>query len=100
VQYIAPDKPFTPAWEIPSKLLSEYYGIFQDFADQGISADYFITPSKFEGGKVPLSLLVTDWLEHDRQGNKSMYYQNTNDSTGGVFQVEEEKGCDGGSCTL
>lgn len=105
VQYIAPEGTYKLAWEISNNTLAEIYGIVQDFADQGISADYYCVPTSFPGGKVPLSQLVKEWVYQARAGNKSMYYTNTNDYTGGSFQdqvelVEEDDGCESGACKL
>lgn len=105
VQFIAPAGNYKLAWDHDNNTLSAVYGIVQDFSDQGISADYYVVPTRYPGGKVPLGDLVKQWITQARRGNKSMYYINTNDYTGGSFQdmVEtmiEEDGCAGGSCKL
>ena len=105
VQYIAPEGNYKLAWEHNNNILAGIYGIVQDFSDQGISADYYVVPSSFPDGKVPLSQLVKEWVYQARVGNKSMYYTNTNDYTGGSFQdqvelVEEDDGCSSGACKL
>lgn len=105
VQFIAPAGNYKLAWEHDNNNLSAIYGIVQDFTDQGISADYYVVPSKYPGGKVPLGDLVKQWIAQARRGNKSMYYINTNDYTGGSFQdmVEtmlEDDGCSSGACKL
>lgn len=95
VQFIAPEGDYQLAWDIENNVLSSYYGIFQDKADQGISADYYETPSKHPGGKVPLSKLMKDFIAQWRAGCKTMYYSNTNDDNGGSFQ---DQACT--SCTI
>lgn len=105
VQFIAPAGNYKLAWDHDNNTLSAVYGIVQDFSDQGISADYYVVPTRYPGGKVPLGDLVKQWITQARRGNKSMYYINTNDYTGGSFQdmVEtmiEDDGCASGACKL
>lgn len=116
VQYIC--EPFVQgknltAWDIDNITLSKYYGRVQDYTDQAISCDFYVQPSKFEGGKVPMSLLIKEWVAHAKLGNKTKYYVNTNDSNGGSIQdimasrlasvspnsdLDDEDGCE--SCKL
>ena len=70
------------AWDIDNVTLSRYYSAVQDWTDQGISADTYFDPRKFENGKKPLSLLLKEWVAHFKLGNKSMYYVNTYDDDG------------------
>lgn len=67
------------AWDVDNVILSRYYSAIQDWTDQGISADTYFDPRKFENGKKPLSLLLKEWVAHFKLGNKSMYYVNTYD---------------------
>jgi ribonucleoside-diphosphate reductase alpha chain len=105
VQYIAPEGDYKLAWEHDNNALAGIYGVVQDVSDQGISADYYCVPASFPDGKVPLTLLVKEWVYQAKVGNKSMYYTNTNDFTGGSFHdhvelVEEDDGCSSGACKL
>ena len=68
------------AWDVDNVILSRYYSAVQDWTDQGISADTYVDPRKYDGGKKPLSLLLKEWVAHFRLGNKSMYYVNTYDN--------------------
>ena len=68
------------AWDVDNVILSRYYSAAQDWTDQGISADTYVDPRKYDGGKKPLSLLLKEWVAHFRLGNKSMYYVNTYDN--------------------
>ena len=68
------------AWGVDNIVLSRYYSAVQDWTDQGISADTYVDPRKYDGGKKPLSLLLKEWVAHFRLGNKSMYYVNTYDN--------------------
>ena len=105
VQYIAPKGIYKLAWEHSNNTLASVYAEIQDFTDQGISADYYVVPSNYEGNKVPLSELMREWVFQAKAGNKTMYYLNTNDYTGGTFQdqvemVEEDDGCSSGACKI
>ncbi len=92
------------AWEVDNIVLSRYYSAVQDWSDQGISADTYFDPRKFENGKKPLSVLLKEWVAHFKLGNKSMYYVNTYDddevSIFDMMQMNEsvEEVCE--SCTL
>ena len=91
------------AWDVDNVILSRYYSAVQDWTDQGISADTYVDPRKYDGGKKPLSLLLKEWVAHFRLGNKSMYYVNTYDNDeSSVFDLATkevvEEDCE--SCTL
>ena len=91
------------AWDVDNVVLSRYYSAVQDWTDQGISADTYVDPRKYEGGKKPLSLLLKEWVAHFRLGNKSMYYVNTYDNDeASVFDLAalevSEEDCE--SCKL
>ena len=92
------------AWDVDNVTLSRYYSAVQDWSDQGISADTYFDPRKFENGKKPLSLLLKEWVAHFKLGNKSMYYVNTYDddevSIFDLIQSVEVQEADCESCTL
>lgn len=92
------------AWDIDNVTLSRYYSAIQDWSDQGISADTYFDPRKFENGKKPLSLLLKEWVAHFKLGNKSMYYVNTYDddevSIFDLIQTTEVSQEDCESCKL
>lgn len=92
------------AWEVDNIVLSRYYSAVQDWSDQGISADTYFDPRKFENGKKPLSLLLKEWVVHFKLGNKSMYYVNTYDddevSVFDMMQMNESVEEDCESCKL
>ena len=108
VQYIAPAGDYITAWEVDSNVLAKYYALVQDWTDQAISADNYVNFNKYPDGKIPLSELMKHFITHFRLGNKTMYYVNTNDNTGGSFQDQagklklekEEEGCESGACKL
>lgn len=92
------------AWEVDNIVLSRYYSAVQDWSDQGISADTYFDPRKFENGKKPLSVLLKEWVAHFKLGNKSMYYVNTYDddevSVFDMMQMSESVEEDCESCKL
>lgn len=93
------------AYDVPNITLSRYYGVVQDWSDQGISADTYFRPSAYPDEKKPMTELLKEWVAHFRLGNKSMYYVNTEDTSGGSIhdvlknlQAVEDEACEG--CTL
>jgi len=92
------------AWDVDNVTLSRYYSAVQDWSDQGISADTYFDPRKFENGKKPLSLLLKELVAHFKLGNKSMYYVNTYDddevSIFDLIQSVEVQEADCESCRL
>ena len=74
------------AWDIDNITLSKYYARVQDYTDQAISADFYFDPAKWEDEKVPMSVLMKEWVAHAKLGNKTKYYLNTNDYNNGSFQ--------------
>jgi ribonucleoside-diphosphate reductase alpha chain len=102
-------------WDLPS---NEGYlqlaGIMQKFVDQTISANTSYDPNKYEGGKVPMKLLLQDLLTSYKLGVKTLYYHNTRDGAADATQqalpahksaplevvVEEDDDCAGGACKI
>lgn len=106
-------------WDIPSNDgYLQLVAIIQKFIDQTISANTNYDPSKFEGGKVPMKLLIKDLLTAYKLGVKTLYYHNTRDGAGdesskpettqkaasrpAVEEVVEEQDddCAGGACKI
>lgn len=92
-------------WDMPSNdgYLS-LVAIMQKFIDQTISANTNYDPSKFDGGKVPMKLLLKDLLTAYKLGVKTLYYHNTRDGAADVQEdlkpVPEDDGCAGGACKI
>ncbi|MCF2859575.1 ribonucleoside-diphosphate reductase subunit alpha [Pseudoalteromonas sp. SMS1] len=92
-------------WDIPS---NDGYlglvGIMQKFIDQTISANTNYDPTKFEGGKVPMKLLLKDLLTAYKLGVKTLYYHNTRDGAADAQDElkpeAEDDGCEGGACKI
>lgn len=103
-------------WELPNnKGYLELVGIIQKFIDQTISANTSYDPAKFEGGKVPMKVLISDLLTSYKLGVKTLYYHNTRDGnkdssttavkkgeepTSRVVVEEEDDGCQSGACKI
>ena len=105
-------------WDIPSNDgYLQLVGIMQKFVDQTISANTNYDPSKFEGGKVPMKLLIKDLLTTYKLGIKTLYYHNTRDGAGNSDDLEvkaatqgtqaqavveqgDDDGCAGGACKI
>jgi ribonucleoside-diphosphate reductase alpha chain len=92
-------------WDIPNN--SGYISlvaIMQKFIDQTISANTNYDPNKFDGGKVPMKLLLQDLLSAYKLGVKTMYYHNTRDGASDVQEdikpEPEDDGCAGGACKI
>lgn len=73
-------------------------GVMQKFVDQAISANTNYDPAKFEGGKVPMKVLLKDLLGAYKLGLKTLYYHNTRD--GASDAQEDLDDCAGGACKI
>lgn len=104
-------------WDIPSNDgYLQLVGIMQKFIDQTISANTNYDPSRYEGNKVPMKLLLKDLLTTYKLGVKTLYYHNTRDGASDTSAldakasepmprqeevvVEEEDDCAGGACKI
>ncbi|MEQ3440084.1 class 1a ribonucleoside-diphosphate reductase subunit alpha [Pseudoalteromonas sp. BZP1] len=92
-------------WDIPSNDgYLQLVGIMQKFVDQTISANTNYDPSKYEGGKVPMRVLLKDLLTAYKLGVKTLYYHNTrdgaSDSQDELTPEVEDDGCAGGACKI
>ncbi len=104
-------------WDIPSNDgYLQLVGIMQKFIDQTISANTNYDPSRYEGSKVPMKLLLKDLLTTYKLGVKTLYYHNTRDGASDTSAleakanepmprqeevvVEEDDDCAGGACKI
>ena len=79
-------------WEIKdNKGYIELVAIMQKFVDQTISANTNYDPRNYEGGKVPMKLLLRDLLMCYKLGVKTLYYHNTRDGANEEAVVDESK---------
>lgn len=87
-------------WSIPDNNgYLQLVGIMQKFVDQAISANTNYDPAKFEGGRVPMRVLLQDLLTAYKYGLKTLYYHNTRDGASDS-QSDFEEDCEGGSCKI
>ena len=88
-------------WHIPDNDgYLKLVGIMQKFVDQAISANTNYDPKRFEGGKVPMKILLKDLLTAYKYGLKTLYYQNTRDGADDSQADLEDDGCAGGACKI
>ncbi|MEM0911077.1 MAG: class 1a ribonucleoside-diphosphate reductase subunit alpha [Pseudomonadota bacterium] len=104
-------------WDIPSNDgYLQLVAIMQKFIDQTISANTSYDPSKFEGNKVPMKLLLKDLLTTYKLGIKTLYYHNTRDGAAEQSAaeakssqseplpqteiVQDDDDCAGGACKI
>jgi len=92
------------AWELSVVEQAKFYAIFQKWADQSISADFYRDRSKnFE---IKHSELLDEFAAFVFYGLKSRYYSNsltgssTDDENQGSIVGNSGDSCAGGSCTL
>lgn len=96
---------YTLLWEMKSN--EGYFKIvaaMQKFFDQAISTNWSYNPEHYPDKKVPMSVVVNDFLTAYRLGHKTAYYMNTYDGKKDDMNVEdlideiletEEEDCDG-----
>ncbi|WP_299069354.1 class 1a ribonucleoside-diphosphate reductase subunit alpha [uncultured Psychrobacter sp.] len=87
-------------WQMPNndgylKLIA----IMQKFVDQSISANTNYDPVRYEGGRVPMKILLKDLLNAYKLGVKTLYYHNTRDGANDA-QADMEDDCAGGACKI
>lgn len=97
IQYIAPIHIDTLAWDTPTTDLIKTYAGIQAYTDQTISADTYITPRNYPNGKVPLSILMKEFIIQAQSGIKTLYYINTNDVQDSFHDIAQDT-CE--SCRL
>ena len=87
-------------WSMPNNDgYLQLVAIMQKFVDQTISANTNYDPSLFNGGKVPMKLLLKDLLTAYKLGVKTLYYHNTRDGAADA-QNDMDDGCAGGACKI
>lgn len=93
-------------WQMPNNDgYIQLVGLMQKFVDQSISANTNYDPSRFEGNKVPMQVLLKDLLNAYKLGLKTLYYHNTRDGASdqmdSIISIEkEDEDCEGGACKI
>ena len=97
-------------WDIPTKDMIECYAIMQKFIDMGISADLWMDRTKIKNPSMASMIQEILWMS--KYGMKTRYYYNflidkpvdmskvKTQEVDEYLEIEEEKGCDSGGCTL
>ena len=97
-------------WDIPTKDMIECYAIMQKFIDMGISADLWMDRTKIKNPSMASMIQEILWMS--KYGMKTRYYYNflidkpvdmskvKTQEVDEDLEIEEEKGCDSGGCTL
>lgn len=87
-------------WQMPNNEgYLQLVAIMQKFVDQSISANTNYDPSRFDGQRVPMKVLLKDLLTAYKLGVKTLYYHNTRDGANDA-QDDMDDGCAGGACKL
>lgn len=80
---------YTLAWDMKSN--EGYFNIvavIQKFFDQAISANWYYNPEHYPDNKVPMSVIVRDFLSSFQKGHKTAYYNNTYDRNEENMELE------------
>lgn len=92
-------------WDMPNNDgYLHLVAIMQKFIDQSISSNTNYDPTRFLGGKVPMTQLLKDLLTAYKFGIKTLYYQNTRDgaedSQEDLLPSQDDDSCEGGACKI
>ena len=87
-------------WQMPNNDgYLRLVAVMQKFVDQSISANTNYDPVRYEGGRVPMKILLKDLLNAYKMGVKTLYYHNTRDGANDA-QADMEDDCAGGACKI
>ncbi|WP_201539032.1 class 1a ribonucleoside-diphosphate reductase subunit alpha [Psychrobacter sp. 1044] len=87
-------------WQMPNNDgYLRLVAVMQKFIDQSISANTNYDPVRYEGGRVPMKILLKDLLNAYKLGVKTLYYHNTRDGANDA-QADMEDDCAGGACKI
>ncbi len=87
-------------WDMPhTRGYLEIAAVFQKWTDQSISTNTTYNPANYPDSKVPMSELIKDLVYSYKLGIKTLYYQNTSDGAGEIYnEDDDDEQCD--SCVL
>lgn len=89
-QYSTLKNNYTLLWDMKSN--EGYFNIvaaMQKFFDQSISANWSYNPENYPDKKVPMSVVVNDFLSAFQKGHKTAYYMNTYDGKKDDMELED-----------
>jgi len=90
-QYSTLKNNYTLLWDMKSN--DGYFNIvsaMQKFFDQSISANWSYNPENYPDKKVPMSVVVNDFLSAYKKGHKTAYYMNTYDGKRDDMELEDQ----------
>jgi ribonucleoside-diphosphate reductase alpha chain len=85
------------AWSFSPEDICRFYSIFQKFADQSISADFYIDRTKET--ELKATRLLEELFYMYKYGIKTRYYTNSK-TTLGISLSSDGKGCSSGGCSV
>jgi ribonucleoside-diphosphate reductase alpha chain len=89
---------YTLAWEMRNnQAMLNIAAVIQKFVDMSMSTNLYYNYSHYEGGNIPLSVLIKDQIYGYKYGLKNFYYANTPDGDG---ETEKEMNCESGACAI
>ena len=89
---------YTLAWDMKdNKAVLDTAAVIQKFVDMSMSTNLYYNYDHYEGGNIPLSLLIKDQIYGYKYGLKNFYYCNTPDGDGAE---EKDMGCESGACAI
>jgi ribonucleoside-diphosphate reductase alpha chain len=89
---------YTLAWEITdNKAIMSVAAVIQKFTDMSMSTNLYYNYDHYEGGTIPLSVLIKDQVYGYKYGLKNFYYANTPDGDG---DTEKDMNCSSGACAI
>ena len=88
-------KYYDKAWDFEgNQRIIETAAVIQKFTDMAMSLNLYYNYDQYEGGNIPLSILIKDQLLSYKLGIKTLYYANSPDGDG------QHEGCSGGACSI
>ena len=88
------------AWDMPSNMgYLQLVGVMSKYVDQAISTNMYYNPAHYPDGKVPMEILIRDFLTSYKYGIKCGYYSNTLDGRGDD-EDNGSSGCESGACAI
>jgi ribonucleoside-diphosphate reductase alpha chain len=89
---------YTMAWDMPdNKGMMNVAAVIQKFVDMSMSTNLYYNYAHYEGGNIPLSVLIKDQIYGYKYGLKNFYYCNTPDGDG---ETEKDMNCESGACAI
>jgi ribonucleoside-diphosphate reductase alpha chain len=89
---------YTMAWDMPdNKGVMNVAAVIQKFVDMSMSTNLYYNYAHYEGGNIPLSVLIKDQIYGYKYGLKNFYYCNTPDGDG---ETEKDMNCESGACAI